>query len=306
MISPAYRAQVDLLVRVLPYVAMEESLALKGGTAINLFLRDMPRLSVDIDLTYLPLDTREEALKGISDALRRIKDRLEQATPRIAATVLAQGGDQEAKLVCKSSNATIKIEVNTLMRGHLWPIRRLELAQATQNEFGKSSIATVVSDGEIYGGKICAALDRQHPRDLFDVAQLLADQGITEVIRLGFLAALLSHSRPLHEVIRPNFQDQRTLFAKHFDGMALVPFTYDDFETTREQLDTEIHARLTQDDRAFLITFKQGQPDWSLFPADDLRNMPAVQWKLANILRLKQDRAKHAAQLKALEDALTG
>lgn len=306
MISPAYRAQVDLLLRVLPYVAMEESLALKGGTAINLFVRDMPRFSVDIDLTYLPFGEYDAALQGISDTLRRLKDRLGNATPRIAATVAAQGGGQEVRLICQSPDAMIKVEVNTTIRGHLWPTRKIEITQAAQDEFGKSAVVTVVSDAELYGGKMCAALDRQHPRDLFDIRQLFANEGITDPIRLGFLASLVSHSRPIHEVLRPNFQDQRSLFATHFDGMAIVPFTYDDFEAARRQLVEEIHARLTDDDRAFLISFKQGQPDWSRFPVGTLQNMPAVQRKLANILRLKQNRSKHAAQLKALEDALTG
>ena len=57
MITPAspYYAQVRLLVRELPVVAKETCFALKGGTALNLFVRDMPRLSVDIDLAYVPL-----------------------------------------------------------------------------------------------------------------------------------------------------------------------------------------------------------------------------------------------------------
>ncbi len=64
MISQVYRAQVDLLLQILTYVAKEKMFALKGGTAINLFLREMPRLSVDLDLTYLPIDSREDALKS--------------------------------------------------------------------------------------------------------------------------------------------------------------------------------------------------------------------------------------------------
>ena len=59
MISSSYRARVDLLLRILPSVAKEENFALKGGTAINLFVRDMPRLSIDLDLNYLPIDNRE-------------------------------------------------------------------------------------------------------------------------------------------------------------------------------------------------------------------------------------------------------
>jgi predicted nucleotidyltransferase component of viral defense system len=305
MISPAYRAQVDLLLRVLPYVAKEESFALKGGTAINLFVRDMPRFSVDIDLTHLPFLARDEALQEISDALRRVKSQLERTIPGVTATV-AQSGGQEAKLICGSAEATIKIEVNTAMRGHLWPARKLQITQAAQDEFGKSAVVSIVSDGELYGGKICAALDRQHPRDLFDVHQLLANEGITDEIRLGFLASLVSHSRPIHEVIRPNFQDQRGLFETHFAGMAIAPFTYDDFEAARERLVETIHARLTDNDRAFLLSFKNGEPDWDLIPLEKLRDMPAVQWKLSHIQHLKQkNRVKHAAQLKALEEALS-
>jgi predicted nucleotidyltransferase component of viral defense system len=70
MIKKEYKAQVDLLLQVLPYVAKEKIFALKGGTAINLFVRDMPRLSVDIDLTYLPFDNRKDALKNIQDGLK--------------------------------------------------------------------------------------------------------------------------------------------------------------------------------------------------------------------------------------------
>ena len=72
MMEPAYRSQVDLLLRILPHVAEEGDFALKGGTAINLFLRDMPRLSVDIDLTYTPFEERGVALQNIAEALRRI------------------------------------------------------------------------------------------------------------------------------------------------------------------------------------------------------------------------------------------
>jgi DNA-binding transcriptional MocR family regulator len=142
---------------------------------------------------------------------------------------------------------------------------------------------------------------------LFDIHQLLANEGLTESIRLGFLALLVSHSRPIHEVLRPNFQDQRTLFATHFDGMALLPFNYDDFEATREKLVAEIHSQLSRDERAFLMSFKQGQPDWSLFPLPNLQDMPAVKWKLSNIRQLRQKNpAKHAAQLDALRQALSG
>jgi predicted nucleotidyltransferase component of viral defense system len=305
MISPAYRAQVDLLLRILPHVAKEDLFALKGGTAINLFVRDMPRFSVDIDLTYLPLDARVRALNNISSALGRLREDLEKAIPGLAATALPQREGQDAKLVCRAQQAVVKIEVNTIMRGHLWPTRSMQLTQATQAEFGKFAAINIVSHPELFGGKICAALDRQHPRDLFDIDQLFAHEGLSDELRLGFLASLLSHPRPLHEIIRPHIQDRRSVYDNQFTGMTIQPFTYEEFQATRERLVGAIQELLTDDDRAFLLTFKNGEPNWGMIPLEALREMPAVQWKLSHIRKLKRNANKHAAQLKALEQALS-
>lgn len=157
---------------------------------------------------------------------------------------------QDAKLVCALQQATVKIEVNTVMRGHLWPTRQMQLVEAAQDEFGKFAQAQIVSDAELFGGKICAVLDRQHPRDLFDIHQLFAHQGISGDVWLGFLAALLSHTRPIHELIRPNLHDQRNVFDVQFAGMTLQPFAYEDFEAVRERLIGEIQTGLTDDYRA--------------------------------------------------------
>jgi predicted nucleotidyltransferase component of viral defense system len=74
--SEVYRKQVELLIRILPFIAEEDCFALKGGTAINLFVRNMPRLSVDIDLTYLPVLPRAESLAAIDAAMKRIAERI--------------------------------------------------------------------------------------------------------------------------------------------------------------------------------------------------------------------------------------
>jgi predicted nucleotidyltransferase component of viral defense system len=74
----SYRKQVALLVKIVPLVAKEVVFALKGGTAINLFLRNMPRLSVDIDLTYLPVKDRASSLKEIDTAMHRIAKEIER------------------------------------------------------------------------------------------------------------------------------------------------------------------------------------------------------------------------------------
>lgn len=135
MIAPAYRAQVDLLIQVLPHVAKEDCFALKVGTAINLFVRDMPRLSVDIDLTYMPFDDRATALDGITAALPRIKQNADVAIPGIKINLVPQSDGQETKLTVQSSIAQIKVEVNTTMRGHVLPICKLDIAEKVELEW---------------------------------------------------------------------------------------------------------------------------------------------------------------------------
>ncbi|MDA0692544.1 MAG: nucleotidyl transferase AbiEii/AbiGii toxin family protein [Nitrospinae bacterium] len=306
MISPIYREQVDLLLLVLPHVAKEEIFALKGGTAINLFVRNMPRLSVDIDLTYLPFDNRNTALENIFKALGRIKGSLENTLPGITVRINPQSDGHEAKLFCQLKGTLIKVEVNTTMRGHIHSPRLMQLTDAVQNEFGKFASINIVSHAELFGGKICAALDRQHPRDLFDVYHLFKNEGFTEEIRLGFLVSLLSHNRPIHEMIRPNFLDQEEVFEKQFSGMIFSSFSYDDYESTRKQLVQEIHRHLTDDDKRFLLSFKKGEPEWNLFPIEELPSMPAVKWKLMNIQKLsKGNLDKHAEQIDELKEALS-
>ena len=127
MILAKYRAQVDLLLSILPHVAKENSLALKGGTAINLFVRDMPRLSVDIDLTYINWeDDRATALQNISDALGRIEERIKAAIPDISATRVPPEQGQDVKLNCQTKQAHVKIEVNTTTRGIIFPVRMMQ------------------------------------------------------------------------------------------------------------------------------------------------------------------------------------
>ncbi len=306
MIRPEYRAQVDLLLSLLPPVASEQSLALKGGTAINLFVNNMPRLSVDIDLTYTRWqDERAVALQNISDALERIEIRIKKTNPAIHVTHVPVGQGEDAKLNCQTAQATVKIEVNTVTRGLLFPYRLLSVTQAVQTEFKKFAAINVVSHAELYGGKICAALDRQHPRDLFDIQYLLNNGGITWEVKMGFLLFLVSHARPIHELLKPNLQNQQQAFERQFSGMTTEPFTYADYEATREKLITSVNHTLTEADKSFLISFTKGEPDWKLVPLPDLPGFPAVQWKLKNLDSLKSNnKAKHEGLCRALEEIL--
>ena len=151
----------------------------------------------------------------------------------------------------------------------------------------------------MYGGKICAALDRQHPRDLFDIKYLLENEGFSNEIKKGFLFCLLGSNRPIYEMLFPNLLDQRSAMANQFDGMSEEPFAYEDFEATRNLLLQAIHENLNDVDKQFLLSFENGTPDWGLY---NFEEYPAVQWKLQNLQKLKETNAeKHSEQLKKLE-----
>ncbi|RCW24656.1 nucleotidyl transferase AbiEii/AbiGii toxin family protein [Marinilabilia salmonicolor] len=305
MIAAAYRAQVDLLLQVLPYVSKEEIFALKGGTAINLFIREMPRLSVDLDLTYLPLDSRTNALQNIQDGLGRIKTALEKNLPGVRVNTVPLNDGTDVKLYCQGKGAQIKIEVNTITRGNVFPTQLMQVADSVQDEFDKFAAAKVVSMAELYGGKICAAIDRQHPRDLFDVKLLLENEGFTKEIWEGVKIGLISHYKPISELLSPVLKDQKSAFDNQFAGMTAVEFSYYDYETTRALLIQTIGKHLTNKDKRFLLSFESGEPDWKLFPIPGLKDLPAIQWKLINIARLKKNNPqKHEQMVKNLKDVI--
>jgi len=264
----------------------------------------MPRLSVDIDLAYLPFDNRETALTNITDSLGRIRERILKSIPRTTVNNHTIEGN-DVKLLVQSQKAQIKVKVNTITHGHLYPARLLQVNEIVQERFKKFGAIQVISDAELYRGKVCAALDRQHPRDLFDVYLLFREAGFNEDVKNGFIEALVSHMRAMHEVLQPNLLDQRSAFDKQFQGMSDIEFTYEDFEVTREQLVKVVNSNLSETDRSFLLSFKRGNPDWNLFPVAGLNNMPAVQWKLLNIQNLmKSNPGKHKELLLKLDTLL--
>ncbi|MFA5297607.1 MAG: nucleotidyl transferase AbiEii/AbiGii toxin family protein [Lutibacter sp.] len=293
-----YKHQVSLLLQVLPEVAKESCFALHGGTAINLFIREMPRLSVDIDLTYIPIEDRSTSLKNIIAALGSIKANIERVVPKVQI-ILKQ---EILKLQITTAKAQIKIEVNQINRGILGELVELQLCEKAQEEFNAFCAISVVSLGQLYGGKICAALDRQHPRDLFDVKYLLQNEGFTNDIKKGFMLYLLSSNRPLNEVLQPNLIDQQDTLANQFEGMSSESFTYGDFENSRVQLIETIHKSLTAKDKEFLLSFNNLAPDWSIY---DFERFPAVQWKLQNLNTLKAKNIEKFNEFKvSIEEAL--
>jgi predicted nucleotidyltransferase component of viral defense system len=274
-----YEEQVKLLVRVLPYVAKEECFALKGGTSINLFVRDLPRLSVDIDLTYLGFENRDVATKNINEALLRITEALNKVG-------IKSNSLNNNKIICSTQNATIKIEPNYTIRGYAFEPQKMRTNPKVEEKFGFANI-NVISFAELYGGKICAALDRQHPRDLFDVRYLLDSEGISEEIKDGFIVALLSHNRPPHELLQPNIHNQEGTFAKEFIGMSNEPFTYQNHLETLNELIIRLSNALNQNDKGFMLSFFSADPDWDKINIPNISKLPAIQWKLQNLEKLK-------------------
>ena len=259
---------------------------------IRVFIKTNDKSSVDIDLTYLPFDSRDNALRNIEEALNRINEDISKNLPEVRVHPVPLNGGTDVKLNCQSRNAQIKIEVNTITRGNIFPTELMQVVDSVQNEFGKFAAINVVSLAELYGGKICAAVDRQHPRDLFDVKLLFENEGFTGNIWEGFKIGLISHYKPVNELLIPILKDQKQAFEKQFAGMTLEPFTYDDYVSTRKTLVDSIQQRLTDDDKKFLLSFEKGMPEWDLFPYALIKKLPAVKWKLLNIQKLKKANPK--------------
>lgn len=200
--------------------------------------------------------------------------------------------ETDVKLNVQGKNAQIKLEVNTITRGHIFPPQLLQVVDSGQEEFGKFAVINVVALAELYGGKICAAINRQHPRDVFDVKLLFENEGITNEIWDGVKIGLISHYKPIYELLFPILKDQKSAFDNQFAGMTLVKFSYDDYIQTRTVLIEILQNRLTADDIKFLLSFEQGEPDWNLFPLPILKDLPAIKWKLLNFEKLKRNNPK--------------
>jgi predicted nucleotidyltransferase component of viral defense system len=291
--------QADLLVQVMPFVNAEVCFALKGGTAINFFVRNFPRLSVDVDLVYLPIEDRPTTLREIDAALQRIAAKIRRAMPTVQVRERTTDGDKLlVKLTVRASDgAEVKVEPNTVLRGTLYPTAELNLSPKAVAMFGRSATMRVVSLPDLYGGKICAALDRQHPRDLFDVHGLFQAGGITPDIRRAFVVFLASHDRPMSELLTPNRKDLKRVFADQFEGMTLDPVPLAVLEDTRERLIERINADLTTAEREFLLSMKRLEPQWELLGLPGLERLPGPQWKLYNLRKMDPAKRRTAEEL---------
>lgn len=290
MNDETYKRQVALLIRIMPSIYRIKDFAVHGGTAINLFYKNMPRYSVDIDLTYIPLQDRDESLININRHLLTLKTNIGKSISGIKV----EHKPKVCKLLCTLDGATVKIEVNGIKRGIIGEIEDKMLCEKARKVFNMACKARAVSYSQLYGGKITAALSRQHPRDLFDCKYM----NITSFsdVKDGFMLCLLGSDKPIIESLQPNTINQAEALENQFDGMSDIPFSYSDYEEARENLIALVNDNITDADKEFLISFENGEPDWNKCCAGDLSNYPSVKWKLQNIVKLKKSNSKKHQQ----------
>jgi len=297
----AYADTVRLLLAIAPEVFANDIFAMKGGTAINLFVQDMPRLSVDIDVVHLPRQVpREAALRAIDEELTAVAKR---AQPLGMQARLIRSKDLgDTKLIVENESSQVKIEVNVVFRGTVLPAERRPLSVRTADRFGVEFEVPILAADELYAGKLVAALDRQHPRDLFDVWRLFESGGITAGMVECFVVYLAGHNRPIHEVLFGNDKDIAAEYDRAFSGMTEVAVPLETLLDARARLRRELPGRLSAAHRQFLAGLARAQPDWSLVQCPHVAELPALRWKLSNLETFRKRRPDDfAAQVEALE-----
>jgi len=298
-----YARTVQLLLAVAPSVFESAVFAMKGGTALNLFVQDMPRLSVDIDVVFIPHEmNRDQALQTIGEELAAAKVRLEKLGFEAALRKYKDGS--EAKMFVTGEGAEVKVEVNFVFRGTVLPPVLAGLTAAAQEKFSANVEVPVLATPELYGSKLVAALDRQHPRDLFDVQLMFSRFGLPEQFLDCFVVYLAGHDRPVHEVLFPNEQDIDAIFEAEFTGMTNIPVKLDELKATRRRLLAELPKALSDRQRGFLLSLVQAKPDWSLLPFGHIKDLPAIRWKLMNLTKLQKNAGKFAQQHDELVERL--
>lgn len=297
-----YIEAVRLLLEAIPVLFKEPRFAMKGGTAINLFVQDLPRLSVDIDVVFTDhTASREVALRMIGAALEAARTELNRRGLQAESPVRTQG--DESKLFLRRGRQQVKVEVNHVFRGTLLPVQSQKLTQESRRLFTAEVEAPVLATAELYGGKLVAALDRQHPRDLFDVHCLFESGGLTDETVECFVAYLAGHNRPVHEVLFSRDQDLVMAFENEFRGMARMPVELPALVEARQRLRRELRSRLTDDHRQFLLGLVRGEPPWEAMRCRHLSELPAIRWKLQNLAKLKRSSPdKYERQARDLTD----
>jgi len=287
-----YVDTVRLILGIAPHVFQGPLFAMKGGTALNIFLHDMPRLSVDIDLVFVDVRaSRDAALSAIQKELRSLAQRLE---PLGYKSVLLKTKDKdEVKImVSREHKISVKVEVNYIFRGTLLPVTPMLIASKARELFATDVTVPVLAKEELYGGKIVAALDRQHPRDFFDVREMLLRRHLDEGVMDCFVCYLSGHNRTVHDVLFSKDKTMAVLYEEAFVGMTSEPVPLSELEEARRSLRQRLREGLQDRHKHFLLSLVRLEPDWSLMPFAHLQELPALKWKMQNLAKLRRSNPK--------------
>lgn len=283
-----YIASVQLLLNIAPVIFQSPRFAMKGGTALNLFVQDLPRLSVDIDVVFVPYQpNRDQALVQIGQDLNAAKAQLQSIG--YATDIRTTRSGDEVKLFVSDERAQVKVEVNFVFRGTLFPPTLAKLSAKAQELFSLSVQVPMLAIPELYGSKLVAAMDRQHPRDLFDVLQMNEKfGGVPKPFVDSFVAYLAGHNRPVHEVLFANPLPLEAVFKSEFQGMTAQPIELQKLLETRQFLFKTLPQSLTDNHKNFLLSLVRGDPQWDLMPFAHLKELPALKWKIHNLDKLRK------------------
>ena len=199
----------------------------------------------------------------------------------------------------------MKVETSPVTRGVVFEPEIKRVSPAVEDEFGFAE-TRLVAFKDLFAGKLHAALDRQHPRDLFDVKLLYENEGITDDLFRAFLIYVASSNRPPHELLNPNPSQLANVFEAEFSGMTVNPVTIDDLTQVRVRLVQDIRSRLIDNGAQFLRTLVDGTPNFEAIGLPSAAELPAVQWKLRNILNLRETNPEKLAAQRAILESLFG
>ncbi len=302
-----YAERVAFLVSILPHLDSEPRFALKGGTAINLFEHDLPRLSVDIDLTWLPMQDFDTDAMQIEEALTHIAKRLSAPPLRLQVrTSATEGARTVSRLVASRGRTQVQIETTPVMRGTVHPVRRMDLRPSVERQFGSAQVQ-VLNFADLYAGKLAAALSRQHPRDLFDIGLLLDNTGIDMALWQTFLVYLTASPKPAADILAPTApRDFAAVFESQFQGMTREPVTVDWLLEARGRLLARIRELVDAPTRDFLLSVEKEAPAFELIELPHAVEMPGVRRKLQNLAkRTSEKRESDYRNLVATLERLT-
>ncbi len=288
--------KVTRLADVLEYLntnpILKESLALKGGTAINLTIFNLPRLSVDIDMDYLANNSREEMLDQrvlINNTIDRYM--ISQGYTKNEKTKNPHSLDSWVYdyIGASGNRDNIKIEINYSLRAHV--LRSEERSIVTEYLEGKYRVK-ILAPIEIYGSKINALLSRAAARDLYDARNMvyhkLFDESEKNLLRKTVIFYAAISAKVINKTFDTSAIDSITKQKIKTDLLPVIK-RKDDFEleTAKKMVKTYIADLmvLTENEKKFLDRFENGEYIPELLFEDErilerIKNHPMALWKM--------------------------